>query len=97
MSCGGKGVISVTANIAPGMVREMVQVYLSGDLDKAKEIHYKLLPLTDAMFVETNPIPVKIALRLIGFDVGPLRLPLVEPSEKSLEVIKNELKKIGAL
>ena len=97
MSCGGKGVISVTANIAPGMVREMVQIYLSGDLDKAKEIHYKLLPLTDAMFVETNPIPVKTALRLMGFDVGPLRLPLIEPSDKSLEVIKNELKRIGVL
>ncbi len=97
MSIGGKGVISVSANIVPEMVREMVQVYLSGDLDKAMELHYKLLPLTDAMFVETNPIPVKTALGLIGFDMGPLRLPLVEPGEKSLETIMNELKKIGAM
>ncbi len=97
MSIGGKGVISVSANIVPEMVREMVQVYLSGDLDKAMELHYKLLPLTDAMFVETNPIPVKTALGLIGFNMGPLRLPLVKPGEKSLETIMNELKKIGAM
>ncbi len=97
LSCGGKGVISVTANIVPKMVKEMVEVYLSCDLNKAMEIHYKLLSLTDAMFIETNPIPVKTGLRLIGFDVGPLRLPLVDPSEKSLGVINDELKKIGVL
>ncbi len=97
LSCGGKGVVSVTANIVPKMVKEMVQVYLSGNLDKAMEVHYKLLPLTDAMFIETNPIPVKTGLRIMGFDVGPLRLPLVDPSEKSLEVINDELKRIEVL
>jgi len=97
MSCGGKGVISVTANIVPKMVKQMVNSFLKGNFTEAKEIHYKLLSLTDAMFIETNPIPVKTALRLMGFDVGSLRLPLVEPSENSLEIIRSELKTIGAL
>jgi len=97
MSCGGKGVISVTANIVPQMVKEMVNSYLNGNPDKAREMHYKLLSLTNAMFVETNPIPVKTALKLMGFDVGPLRLPLVEPNNSSLEIIKDELKSIGVL
>jgi len=97
MSCGGKGVISVTANIVPKMVKEMVDTYLKGNLTEAKELHYKLLSLTDSMFIETNPIPVKTAVGLMGFDVGSLRLPLVEPSKDSLEIIKSELKAIGAL
>jgi 4-hydroxy-tetrahydrodipicolinate synthase len=95
LSVGGKGVISVTANIVPELVKQMVDTYLGGDTQKAMELHYKLLPLTDAMFIETNPIPVKTGLRLMGFDVGPLRLPLVDPEEESLKVIKGEIEKIG--
>jgi 4-hydroxy-tetrahydrodipicolinate synthase len=97
MSAGGKGVISVTANIVPEMVSEMVQTYMDGNLKRAMELHYTLLPLTDALFIETNPIPAKTALGLIGFDVGPLRLPLVEPNEESIAKIREELKKIGVL
>jgi 4-hydroxy-tetrahydrodipicolinate synthase len=95
LSVGGKGVISVTANIVPELVKQMVDSYLGGDTQKAMELHYKLLPLTDAMFIETNPIPVKAGLRLMGFDVGPLRLPLVDPEKRSLEVIKGEIERIG--
>lgn len=97
MSVGGKGVISVTANIVPEMVNEMVQNYMDGNVEKAMELHYTLLPLTNAMFIETNPIPVKTALGLMDFDVGPLRLPLVEPNKESVVKIKEELKKIGVL
>ncbi|MCK4233899.1 4-hydroxy-tetrahydrodipicolinate synthase [candidate division WOR-3 bacterium] len=95
LSVGGSGVISVTANIVPEMVKKMVSGYLEGDITKTMSLHYKLLPLTDALFIETNPIPVKTGLWLMGYDVGPLRLPLIEPSTKSLKVIKSEIKRIG--
>jgi 4-hydroxy-tetrahydrodipicolinate synthase len=95
LSCGGKGVISVTANIVPEMVKEMVFAYLEGNTEKAQKLHYKLLPLTDALFVETNPIPVKTALWHLGFEVGPLRLPLVAPETKSVELIKQEMRRLG--
>ncbi len=95
LSIGGRGVISVTANVVPELVKEMVDVYLDGNGKKAMDLHYKLLPLTDALFIETNPIPVKTALWLMGFEVGPFRLPLVQPDAKSLETIKKEIKRIG--
>jgi 4-hydroxy-tetrahydrodipicolinate synthase len=95
LACGGSGVISVTANVVPEMVKEMVYAYLEGDTKRAKELHYKLLPLTDALFVETNPIPVKTALWHLGFEVGPLRLPLVAPVTKSVELIKQEMRRLG--
>jgi len=97
MSCGGRGVISVTANIVPGLVKQMVDAYKNGESDKAMGLHYKLLPLTETMFIETNPIPVKTGLKLMGYDVGPFRLPLIEPSENSLKKIESELKEIGVL
>lgn len=95
LASGGKGVISVTANIVPEMVKQMVFSFLEGNAEKAKELHYKLLPLTNALFVETNPIPVKTALWHLGFEVGPLRLPLVAPETKSIELIKQEIRGVG--
>ncbi len=95
LAIGGKGVISVTANIVPEMVKEMVFAYLEGNSKKAKELHYKLLPLTDALFVETNPIPVKTALWHLGFEIGSLRLPLVAPETKTVELIKQEIRRLG--
>jgi 4-hydroxy-tetrahydrodipicolinate synthase len=95
LSCGGKGVISVTANIVPEIVKEMVFAYLEGNIEKAQELHYRLLPLTDALFVETNPIPVKTGLWHLGFEVGSLRLPLVAPQTKSVELIKQEMRRLG--
>lgn len=95
MSLGGLGVISVTANILPGKIHEMAISYLQGDIEKARDLQLELNPLNKAMFVETNPIPVKTAMNLMGFEVGPLRLPLVDMSDKNLEYLKSVLKKYG--
>jgi 4-hydroxy-tetrahydrodipicolinate synthase len=76
MAVGGKGVISVTANIAPKLVSLMVQAFVKGRLDEAQKLHHHLLPLNNAMFLQTNPIPVKTALGLMGKISPEMRLPL---------------------
>jgi 4-hydroxy-tetrahydrodipicolinate synthase len=81
MAIGGKGVISVTANVAPAETADMVSAALKGDWDRARRAHYRLLPLSNAMFLETNPIPVKAALAMMGRCADELRLPLVPMSE----------------
>jgi 4-hydroxy-tetrahydrodipicolinate synthase len=90
LSAGGKGVISVTANIIPDKINEMVVAFLNGNFQTALNLHHKYEPLHDAMFLETNPIPVKTAMNLMGMEVGGFRLPLCEMSEanqKKLETI----------
>ena len=81
LSLGGKGVISVLSNIAPQETHDMVDLYLKGATEDALKLQLDLLPIIDALFSEVNPIPVKAAMNLMGFDVGPCRLPLVELSE----------------
>lgn len=95
LSMGGKGVISVVANVAPKEMHDMVRSYLDGDVKKSMELQLKIKPLNDALFCEVNPIPVKTAMNLLGFNVGPLRLPLVDMSEKNLEYLKNTLINYG--
>ncbi|QSZ27838.1 4-hydroxy-tetrahydrodipicolinate synthase [Aceticella autotrophica] len=95
MSLGGLGVISVAANIVPKKVHEMTTSYLNGDIEKAREIQLELNLLNKVLFIETNPIPIKTAMNLIGFEVGPLRLPLVNMSDKNLEILKSTLKTYG--
>ncbi|EGD51685.1 dihydrodipicolinate synthase [Thermoanaerobacter ethanolicus JW 200] len=97
MSLGGLGVISVTANIIPAKIHEMTTAYLNGDIERARDMQLELNPLNKALFIETNPIPVKTAMNLMGFNVGPLRLPLVEMSDKNLEYLKSVLTKYGLL
>ena len=97
MSLGGLGVISVTANIIPAKIHEMTTAYLNGDIEGARDMQLELNPLNKALFIETNPIPVKTAMNLMGFNVGPLRLPLVEMSDKNLEYLKSVLSKYGLL
>jgi 4-hydroxy-tetrahydrodipicolinate synthase len=97
MAVGGKGVISVVANIVPGDVAQMVREFENGNIKKAAGLHYKLLPLVKAMFIETNPIPVKMAMGLIGMIDSQLRLPLCSMNEGNLEKLKAELKKYGLL
>ena len=97
MSLGGLGVISVTANIITAKIHEMTTAYLNGDIEKARNMQLELNPLNKALFIETNPIPVKTAMNLMGFNVGPLRLPLVEMSDKNLEYLKSVLSKYGLL
>ena len=78
LSLGGAGVISVLSNVCPAYVREMVHAALHGDYKKAAAMQNKILPLIEALFSEVNPIPVKEALRMLGYAVGPCRLPLCE-------------------
>ncbi|MFH1077472.1 MAG: 4-hydroxy-tetrahydrodipicolinate synthase [Pseudomonadota bacterium] len=97
LAIGGKGVISVTANVAPKDMSGMIDAFESGDLEKAKEFHYKMWPLMNAMFYETNPIPAKTALGLMGKIDGELRLPLYSMSQANLEKLKKTLSDYGLI
>lgn len=97
LSLGGKGVISVLANIIPNAVHTMIKSYLNGDVKKALYLQLENLKLSNTLFIETNPIPIKTALNLIGKDVGPLRLPLYEMSDSNLEKLKDTLKEYNLL
>jgi 4-hydroxy-tetrahydrodipicolinate synthase len=97
LSIGGKGVISVVANVAPRDTHDMVKKFLDGDVAGAYKLQFALKPLIDAMFIEVNPIPVKAALSLLGIYGPEMRLPLCEPSDASLAVIERELKAYGLL
>jgi 4-hydroxy-tetrahydrodipicolinate synthase len=98
LSLGGRGVISSTANIFPSEMTNLVKYCLEGDFHQARKIHMFLLEAFNTLFVETNPIPVKTALYLMGIIRSPeLRLPLAPISQKNLDVLKNMLKKYGFL
>lgn len=92
LALGGYGVISVASHLVGDQIKEMIDSFTSGKMEKAASIHRRLLPLIDALFVISNPIPVKYALNHIGFYVGKPRLPLTEPDEKSAALIKETLK-----
>ena len=87
LSLGAKGVISVVANVLPSTMSKMVHAYIDGDLELARKIQIDLMPIVGAMFCEVNPIPVKEAVNLLGFDVGPCRMPLCEMSVKNKELL----------
>ena len=93
LSLGGKGVISVLANIMPKYTHDMIKKYFEGDIKKATKMQLDVIDLIDALFAEVNPIPVKYALNLMGFDFGIPRLPLIELSTNNKEVIKEVMKK----
>lgn len=97
LALGGVGVISVLANIKPKETHDMCKLYMDGKVKEALDIQLDLLSLCDALFVETNPIPVKTALNLMGKNVGALRLPLCEMVEGNLKFLKDELKKNNLL
>jgi 4-hydroxy-tetrahydrodipicolinate synthase len=97
LSIGGIGIISVVANIVPKDVADLVSEFTKGNIRKAREIHYKLLPLIKAVFLETNPIPVKTAMGLLGMCEPDLRLPMCAMSEENLEKLKAALKDYGLL
>lgn len=97
LSIGGAGVISVVANIVPADVARLVKTFRAGNLEEARRIHYKLFPLVRAMFLETNPIPVKKAMELLGHCSGELRLPLCEMGDENLRKLKSALQKYGLL
>jgi len=93
---GASGVISVTSNAAPGMMSRMVELGLNGNVSQAREIHEKLYPLFGALFLETNPSPVKKALEMMGIIAdGSPRLPLVPPGEKTVTVLERVIREAG--
>jgi 4-hydroxy-tetrahydrodipicolinate synthase len=97
LSIGGVGVISVTANVAPTDMAGLCGAYFSGDMVEARRLHYKLQPLNQSMFYETNPIPVKTALGLMGKCSPELRLPLCPMSDTNTEKLTNVMKKYGLI
>jgi 4-hydroxy-tetrahydrodipicolinate synthase len=92
LSLGAIGVISVLANIIPTDMHNMCELYLEGDHAAALKIQLESLALNNSLFIETNPIPVKTAMNLMGMEVGPLRLPLCEMDENNLQILRKELK-----
>ncbi|MBE7051104.1 MAG: 4-hydroxy-tetrahydrodipicolinate synthase [Ruminococcaceae bacterium] len=97
MSVGAKGVISVLSNVMPKETHDMCALCSDGDYKTAGEMQVKFFPLIKALFCEVNPIPVKTAMNLMGFDAGALRLPLFEMEEKNLETMKKEMKKLNLI
>lgn len=92
LSIGGKGVISVIANIVPKQMATMIEYFFQGENKKASELNLKLYPLSKAMFIETNPIPIKYAMSALGMPAGKVRLPLIEPSLENKKIIDAILK-----
>ncbi len=97
MAIGGVGIISVVANIVPRDVKAMVSAFEKGRIAEARKLHYKLLPLIKAVFIETNPIPVKTAMGILGMCDPCLRLPMCPMSGENLEKLKTALKEYGLL
>lgn len=91
MALGVKGVISVLSNVAPVETQAMAQAALAGDFDTASDLQCQMLPLIDALFREVNPIPVKAAMNMIGFDCGNCRLPLGSAAKETLEQLNKHL------
>lgn len=97
MAVGGSGVICVTSNILPGEMALLCRKYFDGDIAGAAELHHRLLPMCDTLFVETNPIPVKAALAMMGRIENELRLPLVPISDNGAKKVRSALKDFGLI
>ncbi len=95
MSLGGLGVISVLSNVAPRQTHDICQACLDGDFKTASRLQLEALPLIDSLFSEVNPIPVKKALNLMGFEAGPLRKPLTEMEEANAKILQENMKAYG--
>ena len=97
ISLGSDGVVSVVANQVPGLLKKMVSAAFAGDWEKAREIHFKLFPLMETNFIESNPIPVKTSLAMMGRVKDNFRLPMIQASEKTREKLSVILKDLGLL
>jgi 4-hydroxy-tetrahydrodipicolinate synthase len=97
LTLGGVGVLSVTANVAPKDIADMCNAWAKGDIAKARQLHYKLEPLNCAMFIETNPIPVKTALAMMGKLEEEFRLPLCPMAPANKEKLREALKSSGII
>jgi len=97
LSLGGKGVISVLSNVAPEETHDICEMYFNGDVKGSAALQLRAIELIDALFCEVNPIPVKKAVNLMGFEAGPLRMPLTEMEPANAEKLENAMKKFGIL
>jgi 4-hydroxy-tetrahydrodipicolinate synthase len=97
LAVGAKGVVSVAGNVIPAEISQMVSAFADGRVEDARRIHLEVLPLMHVLFVETNPGPVKAALKMLGHGTGELRLPLVEISEASKTKVRQVLQSLGLL
>jgi 4-hydroxy-tetrahydrodipicolinate synthase len=97
MACGGVGVISVTANIMPKEIAAMIDSFNAGNMEEALRLHLKLLKISNAMFIETNPVPVKTALGLMGICSDDVRLPLAPMSEENTSKLAGIMKEYGLM
>ncbi|MCD8181399.1 MAG: 4-hydroxy-tetrahydrodipicolinate synthase [Firmicutes bacterium] len=95
LSLGGKGVISVVANILPEETHNICEYYFNGDVAKSRELQLRMLDLINNLFIEVNPVPVKTAMNLLGYNVGNLRMPLIEMDSANLEKLKKSMIDFG--
>jgi 4-hydroxy-tetrahydrodipicolinate synthase len=97
LALGGKGVISVMANIIPKDTHDLVERFLSGDINGSRQLQLKTLNLIKVLFIDVNPIPVKAAMNLMGMNVGKCRMPLVDMSDKNMDILRNTMKEYGII
>jgi len=95
LSLGGKGVISVLSNVAPQQTHDMCQLFFEGKTAEAAAMQIKMMGLVDALFADVNPIPVKKAMNMLGWKAGPCRLPLVEPDDKVVDLLRTQMTRCG--
>ena len=95
LSLGGKGVISVVANILPKETHNICEYYFNGEVDKSRDLQLKMLDLINNLFIEVNPVPIKTAMNLLGFNAGNLRMPLVDMDNANLEKLKKSMTDFG--
>jgi len=97
LALGGTGVVSVAGHLVGRRIRAMIEAFQKGDVKTATAIHLELLPVFKAMFITTNPIPVKTAVNMVGIPVGPLRPPMCELTEEQRQALQRVLKEAGLL
>lgn len=95
LSLGGKGVISVVANILPEETHNICEYYFNGEVEKSRKLQLEMLDLINKLFIEVNPVPVKTAMNLLGYNAGNLRMPLVDMEEGNLEKLKKAMTDFG--
>jgi 4-hydroxy-tetrahydrodipicolinate synthase len=97
LAIGGRGVVSVASNIVPADMAAMVDAFAAGDIKKAQKLHHRLVPLIDALFIETNPVPVKAALSMMGKIADDVRLPMYKMSDGNYEKLKSVMRSYGLI
>jgi 4-hydroxy-tetrahydrodipicolinate synthase len=95
LSVGGVGVVSVASHLVGGKIRDMIESYFRGEIEKARDVHLSLMPLFKALFCRTNPIPLKYALNRVGTSVGKHRLPLTPLDDEGRAIVDAGLKEVG--